>query len=111
MILQSTGVDNSKVFHGELIAFKEDCGYITYVFKNLDECDALHQYLMCVRFPNWECGTLNIGDKGFVKFREVIAGIDKWYDSDTDTFVPYKFTDIHFLSFIFDKPKKDTITL
>ena len=109
--MQNTGVDNSKIFHGKLIASKEDCGYITYVFENLDSCDMLHKYLMCVRFPNWECPILNIGDMGFVKFKEVIAGIDKWYDKDLDTFVPYKFTDIHFLNFVFDKQKQDNIIL
>lgn len=105
------GVRNSKVLHGELITFKEDCGYITYVFKNLDECDILHKYLMCIRFPNWDCATLSVGDRGFVEYREVYGGIDKWYDKASDTFVPYKFTDIHFLDFIFDKKKQDTITL
>lgn len=102
---------NTKVLHGKLITFNEDCGYITYVFENLDECDILHKYLMCVRFPNWESPMLNIGDKGFVKYREVCAGLDKWYDKESDTFIPYKFTDIHFLDFVFEKQKQDAITL
>lgn len=107
--MQNTGVENSKIFHGKLIALKEDWGYITYVFQNLDECDVLHKYLMCVRFPNWECPTLFIGDKGFVKFKEVIAGIDKWYDGNE--FIPYKFTDIHFLNFVFETKEQDIIKL
>lgn len=102
---------STKVLHGKLITFNEDCGYITYVFENLDKCDVLHRYLMCVRFPNWESPMLNIGDKGFVKYREVYAGLDKWYDKESDTFVPYKFTDIHFLDFVFEKQKQDAITL
>lgn len=105
------GAENTKVLHGKLVTFKEDCGYITYVFENLEECDILHKYLMCVRFPNWECGPIDVGDKGFIKYREVTAGVDKWYDKSADVFRPYKFTDIHFIDFTPDKQKQDTITL
>ncbi len=110
--MQNTDVENTvKLFHGELITLKEDCGYITYVFRNLEECDILHKYLMCVRFPNWECEFLQIGDKGFVKYKEVYAGKDSWYDTTSDSFIPYKYTDIHFINFVYDKPKQKDIIL
>jgi hypothetical protein len=102
-------VGNTNVFHGELITLKEDQGYTTYVFRNLDECDVLHKYLMCVRFPRWETDILHIGDRGYVKYREVIGGIDKWYDGNT--FIPYKYTDIHFINFVFEKKEQQNIVL
>lgn len=104
-------VKNTKTFHGELVTFKEDNGYITYVFKNLDDCDIFHKYLMCVRFPRWECQSINIGDKGYIQYKEVIAGIDKWFDSELNQFIPYKYTDIHFLDFISEKKQQDEIKL
>lgn len=105
-------MDVDNIMHGKLLTFNEDAGgYITYVFENLDPCDLLHKYLMCVRFPRWQCDNINIGDCGYIKYRQVEAGVDKWYDSNIDKYVPYKYTDIHFLDFILEKEKQDNIIL
>ena len=101
-----------KIIHGELIAQKSDIGeYITYVFKNLDSTSGFDKYIMCTRFPNWDCPILDIGDVGYVKYREVFGGIDEWYDKLNDELVKYNYTDIHFLDFVYDKEKPDEITL
>lgn len=105
-------VPNIKIIHGKLIAQKDNFGeYITYVFLNLDSTEVLDKYLMCTRFPNWESPFVEVGDTGYVKYREVFGGIDEWYDKLTDELVKYKYTDIHFLDFVYDTKKEDEITL
>ena len=101
-----------KIIHGKLIAQKVDIGeYITYVFKNLDSESIFDKYIMCTRFPNWDSPFIELGDTGYVKYREVFGGVDEWYDKDKEVFVKYNYTDIHFLDFIYDKEKADEITL
>lgn len=69
------------------------------------------KYIMCTRFPNWDSPVLDVGDVGYVKYREVFGGIDEWYDKLNDELVKYNYTDIHFLDFVYEKEKLDDITL
>lgn len=93
-------------YHVKFLASCADgLGYINYVFENLEFQDYDYQYLMCVRFPNWDQATFNIGDVGYVTVKYVREGIDKWYDGNE--FVTYKYTNIIFLKFI---PEKEKIT-
>lgn len=106
----NTDVENTltKTIHAELVTYRHGCwGYITYIFKNLDCQDS--DYISCVRFPNWDCPELRIGDKGFLKFRAVIAGDSRWYDYRDNKYVPYKYSGIHFLDFVYEKPKEDIV--
>lgn len=86
----------------ELIAFDKDVeGYITYVFKLLDEYSInklQSEYLMTVQYYNWVSDPINIGDKGYVKIKEVKAGIDQWWDGKQHNY--YKFDDTIFYKFI-----------
>lgn len=86
----------------ELIAFDKDIeGYITYVFKLLDEYSInklQSEYLMTVQYYNWVSDPINIGDIGYVKVKEVKAGIDQWWDGKQHNF--YKFDDMIFYKFI-----------
>lgn len=89
-------------YHAKLAAQCEDgMGYINYVFERLEYDNLEYKYIMCVRFPNWCHGPIELGKIGYVTVRYVEEGIDKWYDG-TD-FVPYKDTNIIFLKFIEDK--------
>lgn len=91
-------------YHAQLLAEQTDfAGYITYVFKNLDA----EEYIMCVRFPNWEQVDFNIGDKGFVHVRFVIGGEDKWFDGRN--FIPYNYTNVIFMKFLLEKPLKPNL--
>lgn len=93
-------------YHVKFLASCADgLGYINYVFENLEFQDYDYQYLMCVRFPNWDQAIFNIGDVGYVTVKYVREGIDKWYDGNE--FVTYKYTNIIFLKFI---PEKEKIT-
>ena len=71
------------------------------MFELLDDCDIetwKYRHLTCVRYPNWQCRQLNIGDVGFVEVNIVKAGIDTWYDGIRQ--VPYKNSAKQFLRFI-----------
>lgn len=76
--------------------YTPDIGYSTYVFKRHN----FNSYLMCTAFPNWELPTIIIGDIGYIKYREVEAGKDFWYDFEENKMIPYKTTDCHLLQFV-----------
>lgn len=90
------------IIFGKLIASTTDpFGYITYVFELLDEEDRniwKYKHLTCVRYPNWQCKKLQIGDTGFVEINIVKAGVDTWYDGEK--LVPYKNSAKQFLKFV-----------
>lgn len=75
----------------------EPLGYVTYVFENLED-EGIYKYIMCVRFPNWDHSILNIGDTGFVQYKEIRAGMDKWFDGEK--MVPYNYNTVQFLKFV-----------
>lgn len=88
----------------QFVASSEDgMGYINYVFENLNYQDYDSQYIMCVRFPNWDQESFEYGDIGYVTVRYVREGVDKWYDGKD--FVTYRYTNIIFLKFILEKQK------
>lgn len=94
-------------YHVKFVAYCEDgMGYINYVFENLNYQDLDDQYIMCVRFPNWNQALFKIDDIGYVTIRYVREGIDQWYDGKE--FVTYKYTNLVFLKFIPEKPKVGT---
>lgn len=83
----------------QLVAYESDeLGYITYVFKRLEEIDKDYKYIMCVRYPNWNHKKINLGDIGFLSFIEITAGEDKWFNGKD--MIPYKYNTIQFLKFI-----------
>lgn len=99
-----------KVAKAKLIAIRRDAGnYIVYVFKNIFPKDNEDKFIMCTRFPNWNCGELEIGDIGYVKVQIVEAGRNAWYDNEHQKLVPYNYSGIHFLDFVYEKPKKDIV--
>lgn len=89
----------------QLVASQEDSfGYITYVFKCLEDDIAYDtRYIMCVRYPNWMHRPVTLGEIGYLSFKEVRAGIDKWFDGEN--MIPYKYDDIQFIKFI-EKPEE-----
>lgn len=79
------------------------CGYITYVFENLEAKDYDSKYIMCVQFPNWNQSQINIYDVGFLHVRYVKGGISQWYDGEQ--MHAYKNNNIIFLKFIKEQNK------
>lgn len=87
--------------------YKDLENYETYVFKLLDK-DSIEQmnqlYCMCVRYPNWQCEDIQIGQIGYVKVQEVRAGIDQWFDGNKMNY--YRYDDVIFQKFIESKSKQ-----
>lgn len=97
-----------ETIHARLVTLREDIGgYIIYVFQNLDN----GTYEMVTRLPRWESPVLKIGDVGFLKYNEVIAGEDTWYNPVTEKNVPYRFTKVYFEDFVHEKPEESDLIL
>lgn len=95
---------NQITIHAKLVAeYTDGMGYTSYVFEDLEFTDNDFRYIMCVRFPNWDQGPINLDDKGYLSVRYVEEGVDKWFDGTK--MVPYKYTNVIFLKFIEEKPK------
>lgn len=85
--------------HCKLVAKEHDFGgYTTYVFQNLENKNIYDKYLMCTRWPNWEHRNLDLGETGYLTYKEVVAGVDTWYDGTS--FIPYNYTNIIFIKFV-----------
>jgi hypothetical protein len=94
--------------HCKLLAKEHDFGgYIIYVFENLDDASFGHRYIMTTRWSNWEHKNIEIGEIGYLTYKEVIAGQDTWYDGSK--FIPYNYTNIIFIRFV--KENKDNSSL
>jgi hypothetical protein len=79
-------------------------GYTTYVFQCLEkEAISYSKYIMCTRYPNWEHRNLEIGEIGYLDYKEILAGIDKWFDGEK--MVPYQYDGVQFNKFI-KKPEE-----
>lgn len=80
---------------------KDECGYITYGFKLVEDKDIEivgSQYAVCVRFPNWNAASMKIGDSGILHFVEITAGTDKWFDGNN--FNSYRYNNWQFIKFM-----------
>lgn len=98
------------VYHCELLTYQRDCGdYIVYVFKNLDANGFLDKYIMCTKHPNWQSNPISIGDKGYLKVKEIVAGRDNWYNVDSKEMIPYKFDGVQFFDFVKEKHKDSEV--
>ena len=97
-------VDLVKVVASEL----DSLGYITYVFEYLEQDRrTLSPYLMCIRWPNWEHKHLDLGEIGYVEYKEIREGIDTWFDGNK--LVPYRYSTVQFIKFINHIEKIDYI--
>lgn len=93
-----------QTIYAKLLAIENDYyGYITYVFQNLNPSDLDYQYIMCVRFPNWQHRSININDEGYLTIRYVQEGVDTWFDGKNNVY--YKYTNVIFIKFI-ELPEK-----
>lgn len=92
----------------KLVAKQIDIGeYVTYVFEVVEEEERKRlntKYIMCTRYPNWNHGTIDEGEVGYLDFEEVRAGIDKWFDGEK--MVYYNYNNIQFNKFV-PKSAKD----
>lgn len=98
-----------KVLHCKLLTYQVDPGdYVTYVFLNLDSKTVYDRYIMCTKHPNWQSNPIGIGQIGYLKFKEIEAGKDTWYNQDSNEFIAYKYDGIQFFEFILDKKEESS---
>lgn len=96
----------STVIKAKLLEKREEFGgYIIYVFENLNYTQWNNQYVMTVRFPNWEAPFLNIGDIGYLNYKEVIAGETTWWNKTSQSKNLYNYDNIIFINFVEEKPQ------
>lgn len=77
-------------------------GYVIYVFKNLDNNPPFgYKYIMITRWPNWNDKDPEIGEIGYITYKEVVAGVDTWFDGTK--FVPYNYTNLVYIKFVKEK--------
>lgn len=96
----------------ELKAARQELGgYVVYVFKNLEATSWENAYKSVVKFPNWNTPSISIGEIGFLKFKEVIAGEDTWFDTKQATRTLYKYDNTIFIDFIREPKVEATIIL
>ena len=99
--------------HCELLAKEEDLmNYQTLVFKNLDKAPFGNNYCMVTVWPNWESYIPNIGERGFLTYNSVTAGVDTYYNRETSSIMKYNFSNLVFEKFVKEKVdsfKKDII--
>ena len=90
------------VILAKLLAQETDTyDYTTYVFKVLEEDEQKKldtKYIMCTKRPNWDHRELIISEVGYLEFREIQEGVDKWYDGKN--FVSYRYSAVEFQKFI-----------
>lgn len=95
-----------KTIHAQLIALKEDVGdYVTLVFYDIDN----GEYVMCTKHPNWECVLPTVFETGYLQYRQFEAGVDTWYDTTSESWVCYKYTDLYFWDFVKESDKEPDI--
>ena len=86
----------------ELLTYREDPGeYIIYVFRDLANYS---KYIMCTRFPRWETPPVKVGERGYLNYKEIIAGRDMWFNVETNEFVYYAYNTIQFINFVPETP-------
>ena len=99
----------------QLIASECDIlSYHTLVFKILEEkCPFGHLYCMVTVFPNWESRIPEVKEIGYLEYDEVTAGIDTYYDRNSDSIMKYNFSNFIFKKFVKeqDNSNKDIIII
>lgn len=73
---------------------KREGTYTTYVFQNLDK----EEYIMCTKLPNWNVPEVDIGDIGYLQYKEVLAG-DVFVNAEGEV-SRYRYPNVYFINFI-----------
>ena len=100
------------VKHSKLLSWRIDPGdYIIYVFQDLDAEKIYEKYIMCTKFPNWETPPIKIGEKGYLRIKEIEAGRSTWYDVAKDCTQLYRYDMIQFIDFIKEQDMQSEIVV
>lgn len=101
------------IAHVKLLRKAEQAGgYVTMVFENMDTSNVSEKYIMCTLLPNWnELIKIREGDTGYLRYKEVLAGEDTWYQQNTKEHIRYNWDAVYFDTFIDDKPVPTRVCL
>lgn len=89
------------VTYAKLIAVRQG-NYTLYVFEDI----ANKSFIMCTRLPNWQTPEIEMGEEGFLKYQNVVAG-EEYFEPATGIKKVYNYTNTYFINFI---QKSDNIT-
>ena len=89
------------IIYVKLIAIRQG-NYTLYVFKDLSN----DSFIMCTRLPNWQTPEIEVGEEGFLKYQNVVAG-EEYFEPATGIKKVYNYTNTYFINFI-QKPDKIT---
>lgn len=111
--LLNMAVDNIKnmtvTIKAKLLTYREEYGgYIIYIFEDLNTSRWDCKYRATLRLPNWESPFINIGDVGYLTYKEVIAGKDTWWDRNTQSQKYYNYNNSLFEDFVLEKKNADS---
>jgi len=71
--------------------------YTVYVFKNLDNL----QLITVTKLPNWQGEPdINIGQKGYLTYEFINAGLDTWCNKETGEVLNYRYSGNYYRSFL-----------
>lgn len=87
---------NEKCIKARLMASMEDGAYTIYVFEDL----LTGEFHMVKRPPNWEGTEPDELQEGFLTYKSVQAGIDKYYSNELQRFVLYQYDGVYFHTFV-----------
>lgn len=83
-----------EIAHVKLLASKMGI-YSLFVFQKIDSKDLI----MCTMLPNWNISALQVGEIGFIKYKDIKAG-EKYFDPSTETFQTYKYSNTYLTNFV-----------
>lgn len=96
------------IVRAKLVAYKEELGgYMTYVFRNAETGEPI----MCTKFTNWNTAPVQVWSTGYLAYKSILPGVDKWYDPATDSFMRYRFEGYQFINFVPELVATDEILM
>lgn len=83
----------------KICLIRNEGNYILYIVENLNYNSWDNQYLLCVRYPNWEHRTLKEGETGYLTYTTIKSG-EAYLSNITGNIEYYKHSHIRFDKFI-----------
>lgn len=80
-----------------LVAVEDDGNYKVCVFEDLV---TFGNFVMCTRCPNWNGVEPELLQEGYLSYRDVTAGKDRYYDAKDGMMKDYQYTATYYLNFV-----------
>lgn len=83
----------------KICLIRNEGNYILYIVENLNYNKWDNQYLLCVRYPNWEHRDLKENEIGYLTYTPIKAG-ETYLNNITGNMDTYKYSHIRFDKFL-----------